>query len=304
MKHSIEVKGLKKSYGKIEAVKGINFYVEQGKLFAFLGPNGAGKSTSIDMICTFLKLDEGEIWIEDLQVGKDDQKIREKIGVIFQDSLLDKELTVEENLICRASLYGLKKKELRRTVEDTMRLVGIESLAKRFYGKLSGGQRRRCDIARGLLHRPKILFLDEPTTGLDPQTRKSIWEMIQRLQKEEGLTVFLTTHYMEEAAEADYVVVIDEGRIVAKGSPSYLKEKYTKDKLKLFCNNPEKVAAQIQWMGLDYETVGDQIWIKLSQTIEALPIVEKVKEGLYGFEVLAGTMDDAFIGITGKEIRD
>lgn len=304
MEHSIEVKGLKKAYGSIEAVKGIDFFVEKGKLFAFLGPNGAGKSTTINMICTFLKPDSGEILFENMKVGSDDQKIREKIGVIFQDNLLDRELTVEENLICRGSLYGLKGAELKNTVKKTMQLTGIEGLAKRFYEKLSGGQRRRCDIARGLLNHPKILFLDEPTTGLDPQTRKSIWETIQKLQKEEGLTVFLTTHYMEEAAEADYVVVIDEGNIVAKGTPSELKEKYAKDKLKLFSKNTAALKEKLDKLNLSYELSSDQLLIRLSKTMDALPVIEKVKDLIYGFEVLAGSMDDAFIGITGKEIRE
>ena len=179
----IEVKDLSKSYGTIHAVKGISFYVEKGKLFAFLGPNGAGKSTTIDIICTFLKKDSGSVVIDGLELGKDDNAIRNKIGAVFQDGLLDNLLTVEENLIIRGGLYKKDKTELKQAVKETAELMGITDLLKRPYGKLSGGQRRRCDIARALINKPQILFLDEPTTGLDPQTRKSVWEIVQKIQK-------------------------------------------------------------------------------------------------------------------------
>ncbi len=203
MGNIIEVSNLHKSYGSVHAVKGLDFYVENGKIFAFLGPNGAGKSTTIDIICTFLKPDSGSVTVDGHVLGHEDGAIRASIGAVFQDNLLDNLLTVEENLRTRGSFYGLKGKTLEAAAKKAAEITGVTELMKRPYGKLSGGQRRRCDISRALVHTPKILFLDEPTTGLDPQTRKAVWETITSLQKETGMTVFLTTHYMEEAAGAD-----------------------------------------------------------------------------------------------------
>ena len=299
----IEVKNLSKSYGSIKAVKDISFYVEKGKLFAFLGPNGAGKSTTIDIICTFLKKDSGNIVIDGLELGKDDDEIRGRIGAVFQDGLLDNLLTVEENLMIRGGLYKNKKEDLKAAVDEIAEIMGITEILKRPYGKLSGGQRRRCDIARALINKPQILFLDEPTTGLDPQTRKSVWETIQRLQKSNNMTLFLTTHYMEEAAEADYVIIIDEGKIAAKGTPAYLRETYAKDKLSLMCREVKTVSGLLAQMNIENVIISDCVCVELKETMEALQIVQDVKEYITGFEVTAGTMDDAFIGITGKEIR-
>ena len=230
-KKIIEVSNLKKSYGDIEAVKGIDFYVDEGSLFAFLGLNGAGKSTTIDMMCTFLKADSGKIKIDNYEVNKDDDKIKSLIGVVFQDSVLDDLLTVKENLKVRSKLYNMSKSEFNKNLEEIAHVTGINDFLNRQYGKLSGGQRRRADIARALINKPKILFLDEPTTGLDPNSRKSVWDMIRRLQEENNMTVFLTTHYMEEAAKADYIIIMNEGKIEAKGTTYELKEKYTKDKM-------------------------------------------------------------------------
>ncbi|NLF35799.1 MAG: ABC transporter ATP-binding protein [Clostridiaceae bacterium] len=299
----IEVKNLSKSYGSIKAVKDISFYVEKGKLFAFLGPNGAGKSTTIDIICTFLKKDSGNIVIDGLELGKDDDEIRGRIGAVFQDGLLDNLLTVEENLMIRGGLYKNKKEDLKAAVDEIAEIMGITEILKRPYGKLSGGQRRRCDIARALINKPQILFLDEPTTGLDPQTRKSVWETIQRLQKSNNMTLFLTTHYMEEAAEADYVIIIDEGQIAAKGTPAFLRETYAKDKLSLMCRDVKTVSGLLAQKNIENVIISDCVCVELKETMEALQIVQDVKEYITGFEVTAGTMDDAFIGITGKEIR-
>ncbi len=300
----IEVKNLHKSYGTVRAVRGIDFYVEKGKLFAFLGPNGAGKSTTIDIICTLLTQDMGEVLIDGHRLGEEDDAIRSVIGAVFQDGLLDQLLTVEENLKVRGSFYGLKGKELKDKVKNVAETTGISEIMKRPYGKLSGGQRRRCDIARALLNSPKILFLDEPTTGLDPQTRKNIWETIISMQKNTGMTVFLTTHYMEEAAEADYVIIIDNGEISAKGTPAELKEKYTSDKLILVTKETEAVERIFNETQLSYRLISDQIIVNVSSTMEALPIIERCREYISGFEVRKGSMDDAFIAITGKEIRE
>lgn len=300
----IEVKGLHKSYGSIHAVKGIDFYLEAGKLFAFLGPNGAGKSTTIDVICTFLRPDAGEVVIDGFVLGKDDTQIRSVIGAVFQDGLLDNLLTVEDNLKYRGSFYGFRGKKLSEAVKNAAEAAGVTQLLKRPYGKLSGGQRRRCDIARALINTPRILFLDEPTTGLDPQTRKSVWDTITNLQKATGTTVFLTTHYMEEAAGADYVIVIDEGEIAAKGTPFELKERYTRDKLTLVCSDTGRAAEVLKEENLEFEPGTGEITVFLPDTMAALPVLEKCKGFISGFEVVNGTMDDAFIAITGKEMRE
>ena len=304
MEHSIEVAGLKKNYGDVQAVKGIDFYVESGKIFAFLGPNGAGKSTTIDIICTFLKADAGVVTVDGHQLGNDDNAIRRSIGAVFQDGLLDPLLTVSENLRIRAGFYGLKGKQLDKTIREIAERMGIQEIMKRPYGKLSGGQRRRCDIARALVNTPKILFLDEPTTGLDPQTRKSVWETIAKLQRDTGMTIFLTTHYMEEAAEADYVIVIDNGTIVAKGTPSDLKERFTSDKLTFTTKEPEQLAKRLAADGFAPEVVANRVTLRIANTLAALPILSAYKDSITGFTVTTGTMDDAFIAITGKEIRE
>lgn len=304
MQKIIQASGLKKSYGSVQAVKGVDFYVEKGRMFALLGPNGAGKSTIIDMLCTFLKPDAGRVEVDGFLLGKDDASIRKKIGAVFQDGLLDPLLTVEENLRARGGLYGLKGKVLKDAVDQAAQAVGVTGILKRPYGKLSGGQRRRCDITRALIHRPDILFLDEPTTGLDPQTRASVWDTVRTLQKEFGMTLFLTTHYMEEASGADFVIIIDEGQIAAKGSPSQLEEAYTADKLTLVCADLKKVRECLDAQELKYRQVAETLTLNVHSSMEALPIIERCREFLAGFEVTKGTMDDVFLAVTGKEIRE
>ena len=303
MEKMMEVHGLMKSYGKVEAVRGIDFYVEKGKLFAFLGPNGAGKSTTIDILSTALKADQGTAVINGYSLGKEDSKIRSSIGVVFQGHHLDDLLTVRENLLSRGSFYGLQGKALHEAVEQAAQEAEVTDFLHRPYGKLSGGQRRRADIARALVNRPQILFLDEPTTGLDAQTRRNVWDRIHELQKEKGMTVFLTTHYMEEAASADYVIVIDHGKIAAKGTPAQLKQEYAKDQLRLWADDLTPVRGLVEEMALSYDQHADVLTITIPSTLEALPIIERVRDHIAGFEVLQGTMDDAFIGITGKEMR-
>ncbi len=304
MQKIIQVDGLKKSYGKVEAVKGVDFYVEKGKLFALLGPNGAGKSTIIDMLCTFLKPDAGQVTVDALALGKDDAEIRKKIGAVFQDGLLDPLLTVEENLKARGGLYGLHGAKLKDAVDSAANAAGVTGILKRPYGKLSGGQRRRCDITRALIHRPDILFLDEPTTGLDPQTRRSVWDTVLELQRNNGMTLFLTTHYMEEAAGADYVIIIDEGQIAARGTPSGLEEEYTADQLTLVCTDIMKVRELLDQKGLPFRQTAETLTLSVPSSLEALPIIQLCREHLSGFEVTKGTMDDVFLAITGKEIRE
>lgn len=304
MNEIIAVDNLVKSYGSVEAVKNISFKVEQGKLFAFLGPNGAGKSTTIDIISTLLKEDSGKVTIKDNVVGIDDDKIRSLIGVVFQDSLLDNLLTVRENLLVRGSFYGLSKKDLDIAIEKSAKACGVLEFLDRPYGKLSGGQRRRSDIARALINTPEILFLDEPTTGLDPQTRSNIWKTIKEMQADTGMTVFLTTHYMEEAAEADYVIIIDNGEIAARGTPSQLRDRYSKDRLVLTAKDIGILMKRIEEDGLKALVSADTVSIEIGLSFEAIPLIDKYMEDLISFEVLKGTMDDAFINITGKEIRE
>ena len=299
----IEVSGLKKAYGSVQAVRGIDFYVEHGKLFAFLGPNGAGKSTTIDILCTILQPDGGEVILDGHRLGKEDAAIRSKIGVVFQDHLLDPLLTVEENVRIRGGFYKKSRAELNDAVRWVSKAADIQDFIKRPYGKLSGGQKRRADIARALINTPKVLFLDEPTTGLDPQTRKNVWDGIRSLQRDTGLTVFLTTHYMEEAAEADYVVVIDDGKIAAMGTPTALREAYSSDQMKLHPSDESGLLTALAAQAIPYTRVSDRIVVKLDSTLEALPLLDLLRPYIAGFEVLSGTMDDAFIGITGKEIR-
>lgn len=306
MNDVIKVSSLKKSFGKVKAVKGIDFTVKEGSLFAFLGPNGAGKSTTIDILCTLSQYDDGKVTIAGYDLDSEADQIRKSIGVVFQDNLLDKKLTVKENLMIRSGFYYKSKAERKEAVKNASRYAEIEGFIDREYGTLSGGQRRRVDIARALLNTPKILFLDEPTTGLDPQTRKHIWETVERLQKENNMTIFLTTHYMEEAAKADYVVVMDGGLIVAQGTPYELKEQYSFEHIKLKVNKEHEASihAYLNQKQYKWKTYTDFIDIKIKSTIEALSILEPIKDQIESFEVLYGTMDDVFLNITGKELRE
>lgn len=303
MKTILSVKNLKKSYKDVDAVKGISFEVKKGQLFAFLGPNGAGKSTTIDILTTLLQADAGEVELNGYTLGKNDHEIKKSIGVVFQDSLLDPTLTVRENLEIRGSLYTMSKKELKEMIDLSVQATGIEELLDRPYGKLSGGQRRRSDIARGLVHRPEILFLDEPTTGLDPQTRKNVWETVARIQEETEMTVFLTTHYMEEAAQADYISIIDHGEIVAEGTPTYLKETYTSDIVTMHMINKKEVEEVLVTSAYEYTLNKDSVMVSVETTLDSLPLLEAVRDHIDSFEVQTGSMDDVFIAITGKEIR-
>lgn len=300
----ITVNHLSKSYGSVRAVKDVSFFVEEGSLFAFLGPNGAGKSTTINSICTFLKPDSGDVRVNGYRLGEQDDEIRNSIGVVFQEGLLDGLLTVEENLFLRGSFYKMGRQELKEAVRRVVQITELEDFVKRPYARLSGGQRRRADIARALLNTPRILFLDEPTTGLDPQTRKNVWDTIKKLQREQGMTVFLTTHYMEEAEEADYVVVVDNGEIAAKGTPFELKEQYAKDRLLLKGKEPEKLQEMLEKKGIPYQKKTEILEIGLAGTLSALPVLNELQEMLVDFSVIKGSMDDVFIGITGKEIRE
>ncbi|MCL2865893.1 MAG: ABC transporter ATP-binding protein [Lachnospiraceae bacterium] len=305
MKKIIEVNNFVKNYGSFQAVKGISFYVEEGKMFSFLGPNGAGKSTTIDTLCTLLEFDSGEVTVDGYDLRRDSKSIRQSIGVVFQDSVLDDMLTVRENLFVRAGLYEKHKCSVKNMV-DVIDTTGVSEFLNRPYGKLSGGQRRRADIAAALIHKPKILFLDEPTTGLDPQTRRAIWDTMKRLQVETGMTIFLTTHYMEEAADSDYIIVMDHGEIAAKGTPIELKTKYALDSLRIAPNEKLTIGelqAKLAPMDIQCIVAGSVIHIELPDTMAALPILEKCQRHIVSFQVTQGTMDEAFISIIGQEAR-
>ena len=296
----IEVRQLQKSYKDVKAVKGIDFYVEEGELFAFLGLNGAGKSTTIDMLCTFLKLDRGSIKINNYEVGKDDEKIKSLVGVVFQESVLDELLTVKENLITRSKLYNMSKDEFNKNLEEIADITGIREIINRQYRKLSGGQRRRVDIARALINKPNILFLDEPTTGLDPKTRKNVWDMIRTLQKDNNMTVFLTTHYMEEASKADYIVVMDKGVIAAKGTTDELKEKYAKDKMIIYFDDEKSdfIENYLKENNYEFFIQNNNITIEINTTLESIKIIDDCRIYINSFEVIKGSMDDVFLNIT------
>lgn len=294
----IEVNNLVKSYKDVKAVKGISFDVESGELFAFLGSNGAGKSTTIDILCTFLKPDEGHVIINGYTLEKENQYIQKSIGIVFQDSLLDDLLTVEENLLVKASLYGLKRDEQMSRVKNLIEIMDLQKYSHRKYGTLSGGQKRKCDIARALIHHPKILFLDEPTTGLDPQTRQEVWQLLLNLQRNNHITIFLTTHYMEEALYANHIVIMDEGKILEKGTPEQLRTKYTNNKLIIIPKNPH-LKDKIKYKYILQE---NKIIIFFTKTTDAITILNEFKDDILDFEMIRGSMDDVFIEITGKEI--
>lgn len=296
----IEIKNLKKSFGQVQAVKDLSFQVKRGELFAFLGVNGAGKSTTISMICGQLKPDGGVISIDGLQLKNDNkQETKNKIGVVFQDSVLDKALTGKENLKSRAALYGITGAAFKERYQELESIFCFGDFINRPLGKLSGGQRRRIDIARALIHKPEILILDEPTTGLDPQTRQMIWGIIERLQKQENMTVFLTTHYMEEAARADYVVIIDSGSMVAHGTPYELKTTYVSDTVSLYGITKEEAGK----LGRDYVEIPGGYSFAVKETKEATELILKYPEIFRDYEIVKGGMDDVFLTVTGKSLK-
>ena len=298
MRNIIEIEHLSKSFGDVKAVQDISFRVKEGELFAFLGVNGAGKSTTISIICGQLKKDAGTVIIDGNILDDNSDQVKRQLGVVFQDTVLDKSLSVRDNLESRAALYGIKGKAFEDRLVELAKLLDFEDLLKRIVGKLSGGQRRRIDIARALLHRPKILILDEPTTGLDPQTRKLLWSVISELRKKENMTVFLTTHYMEEAAEADYVVILDAGKIVAEATPLELKNTYTGDFITIYGISEE----QVKSLEKPYEAIRDAYRVSVANTAEATQLIITHPEIFADYEITKGKMDDVFLAVTGKKL--
>lgn len=303
MTFAIKVENLCKQYGEQQAVKGISFTVEQGTLFAFLGENGAGKSTTIEILCTLLKKSSGQVTINGftLDASNDNADIRKSIGVVFQQSLLDERLTVRENILHRGKTYGLSKTQLTDNYQFVSTYLHLEDIEEKKYGTLSGGQKRRADIARALIHRPSILFLDEPTTGLDPQTRQFVWQAIKQLQRETNMTVFLTTHYMEEAAVAHQVTVLKQGKIVAQGTPDALKTKYAYDSMALVFQNAQEGVKFLEENAISYTENQGIYTIRLTSTLQALPLLKKAERLIASFEVIKGSMDDVFLHIMAEE---
>ncbi len=300
MEQVIEIKNLSKSFKEIKAVDNLSFSVKKGELFAFLGVNGAGKSTTINIICGQLLKDCGSVTVAGYDLDKDMALVKSELGVVYQNSVLDKALTVYDNLKSRAVLYGIEGKQFEEKLKNLAEMLDFSDLLKRTVGKLSGGQKRRIDIARALIHDPKILILDEPTTGLDPKTRQNLWEVIAELRKREGMTVFLTTHYMEEAADADYVVILDKGKIVAEGTPLQLKNKYTGDFITLYGVAEETV----KMFGFSYEKIKDAYRLLVPNTAVATNLIVKYPDVFLDFEITKGKMDDVFLSVTNRSEQE
>lgn len=298
MNNIIQIDHLSKNFGEVKAVQDLSFRVKEGELFAFLGINGAGKSTTINIMCGQLSKDTGHIVIGGRDLDKSADAIKRELGVVFQSSVLDSALSVRDNLESRAALYGIVGEAFRQRLTELAKLLEFEDLLKRAVGKLSGGQRRRIDIARALFHKPKILILDEPTTGLDPQTRKILWSVISGLRQNENMTVFLTTHYMEEAAEADYVVMLDSGKISAEGTPLELKNTYTGDYITLYGVDE----ATVKTLGTDYERIRDAYRLSVPNTQAATQLIIRYPDVFCDYEITKGKMDDVFLAVTGKTL--
>lgn len=299
MQNIIEINHLDKSFQDVHAVNDLSLRVKEGELFAFLGVNGAGKSTTISIMCGMLAKDGGKVFIDGKDVDKDMREITKELGVVFQNTVLDAKLSVKDNLTSRAALYGITGKEAKQRIAHLAELLEFKDILNRTFGKLSGGQKRRVDVARALLNNPKILILDEPTTGLDPEARKALWSVVTSLRKNQNMTVFLTTHYMEEAADADYVVILDSGKISAEGTPLELKNNYTGDFVTIYNVDEDKIKA----LGLPYENIRDAVRIAVKNTEEARDLIVKHPDLFTDFEITKGKMDDVFLAVTGKKLE-
>ncbi len=303
MEPVIKVEGLKKQFGDVKAVDDISFQVERGELFGFLGINGAGKSTTINMLCTLYQPTDGKIEICGFQAREEEEEIRKRIGVVYQGNCLDDKLTVKENLYVRGMLYEKNRKKLAENIEKICSILDLKDIYGKRFAKLSGGQKRKCEIARALVNAPEIMFLDEPTTGLDPATRKSVWKCLEKLRKEENMTIFLTTHYMEEAAKASHIAIIDAGHLKEYGTPFSLKEIYAKDKLRLYPASPE-IEGRLKKMQVSYKKREDSFEVSVPESLAALPILSAVEGIINGFEMVQGSMDDVFLNVTGKKLEN
>lgn len=304
MGNIIEVKNFTKKYGKFTAVDNISFDVEEGSIFAFLGPNGAGKSTTINTLCTIFDKTEGMMRIDGKDVSRQKDQVRSVIGVVFQDSTLDTKMTLEENLIMHCHFYNIDKKQIPGRIDFALEIVDLLDWKKKMVGSLSGGMKRRVEIARSLLHTPKVLFLDEPTTGLDPQTRAHIWDYIVKLQKESNMTIFLTTHYMDEAEICKKVAVIDGGKIVAMDTPYQLKKQYTRDKAYITTSDGPALEELLSRYGMEFKNKKTHYSVMVSDMSALLALVSQHRDFISDMEIKKGTLNDVFLEITGKDIRE
>lgn len=299
----IEVDNLVKQFGEITAVDHVSFKVEAGELFGFLGVNGAGKSTTINMMSTIYAPTSGSIRICGHDTVCEAAKVRGRIGVVSQGNILDEKLSVKDNLLIRGGLYESNKKKLNDRLNEVADILELDDVLDRKYGMLSGGQKRRCEVAKALMNTPELLFLDEPTTGLDPATRKNLWDSLDKLRRETGMTIFLTTHYMEEAAKASHIAIIEKGRILQYGTPFELKEQFAKDRLLMVPKDEAAVRTYLETAGMKYKMQEEKFSLHLNETMEALPIVNRLADVISGFEVIQGTMDDVFLNATGKSLE-
>lgn len=306
MDYSIEVKNLTKYYGSFLAVNDVSFKVQKGSLFAFLGMNGAGKSTTINIICSILHKDGGEVLINGKELNANREEIKHQIGVVFQNSVLDQDLSVIDNLKIRTSFYRMSKETAKQNMEEIIRLLELEPILKKPIKSLSGGQKRKVDIARAMLHKPSILILDEPTTGLDPKTRKIVWALINKIREETGMTVFLTTHYLEEAEQAVDVVIMNHGKIIAEGLPVDLKNKYSQDHVLVYKKPDKKFESVLKKDKVDFAYNHELVCyeLKVKKTAKTYDLLEKYKDFIEDFEVKKGTMEDVFLLVTGENFEE
>lgn len=304
MNKIIQVEHFSKKYGDFTAVDDISFTVDEGSIFAFLGPNGAGKSTTINTLCTILDKTEGSLMINGHDVCREQSLVRRDIGIVFQESTLDTQMTVEENLKYHCSFYKVPKNEVQERISFALDLVELTEWKRAVAGSLSGGMKRRAEIARGLVHDPKVLFLDEPATGLDPQTRASVWEYIQRLQKQKNMTIFLTTHYMDEAEICSKIVIMDHGKIAASDTPENLKHQYTGTQTEVICTQTGPLMAALRERGISFRRDGNKLVFHTGKAPDALEILSVHRAEITDFEVKNGTLNEVFLAITGKEIRE
>lgn len=302
----ISVEALTRKFGQLTAVDNISFQVEEKTIFGFLGPNGAGKTTTISILCTLINPTSGRAVVNGHDCKKEPRSVRSSIGIVFQDSTLDKDLTAYENLVFHAYIYGVKKQEIEKRVEDALRFMGLferkDDLVKRF----SGGMKRRLEVARGLIHRPKVLFMDEPTLGLDPQSRSHLWEAISRLPKEHGVTVFMTTHYMDEAEVCDSLAIIDGGRIIAEGSPEELKRSLGGDIIFLKTTDNVKSGLKIkEVLGLTPGEKDGELFLASGRAEEQIPaIIKALPDSVLEVRFERPTLNDVFLKFTGRQIRE
>ncbi len=302
----IKVENLVKKFGSITAVNDVSFSVDEGTIFGFLGPNGAGKTTTINILCALLSPTSGTAFVNGYDCLKESSSVRKSIGIVFQDTTLDKDLTAEENLIFHAYLYNVEKSERKKRVEEVLKFVDLYNRKDDFVKKFSGGMKRRLEVARGLIHRPKVLFLDEPTLGLDPQSRTNLWEFITKLPRIHEVTIFMTTHYMEEAEVCDNIAIIDNGKIIASNSPDELKKTVGGDVIYLKTKNNEKAKDEIEkLLNVEASIKNGELFLSTVKGDACIPeLIRTLGDSVQSVRLQRPTLNDVFLKLTGKTIRE